>query len=494
MYRYVISSILIAGIKFERKVRYFGKDSIVTAFVEKHRKTIFYIILCTSLVMIYAYNLLTPYLSDDYAYLIEVRKAASLWDLVKQQYGEYLSNSGRVIGQFNVRLSLYVSKQFFNVINSGMFLALVLLIYRNVSRKKKHDIFVLLLVITFLWRFSVDFGQTMLWICGSCNYLWGSVIILSFFTLYRYFLEKEEAVRHQGILALLFLLFGIAAGWCNENTSGGGLLLVLMYSLNFWWEKRKEKQKGIYPFMIAGVTGMCLGILGMIAAPGVRKRSATMSEDQYTGLVGLLSRIYKTTVSIRELFFALLVVITILFVILVLQKKLKTWTQIRTNDSVLFAVAFVATSYVLALIPTPQNRAFFGAGVFLMIACIQGIVDIGQDEMVISAIKYSLVSILCLWLFFTYMENLVNLARIYREENERIELIKADKADPEGDGIVVIPQYREAFRTPFSNAHDSDLTEDKDYWINLFYEVYYDVGNITAIPRDEWNARYGDGE
>ena len=494
MYRYVISSILIAGIKFERKVRYFGKDSIVTAFVEKHRKTIFYIILCTSLVMIYAYNLLTPYLSDDYAYLIEVRKAASLWDLVKQQYGEYLSNSGRVIGQFNVRLSLYVSKQFFNVINSGMFLALVLLIYRNVSRKKKHDIFVLLLVITFLWRFSVDFGQTMLWICGSCNYLWGSVIILSFFTLYRYFLEKEEAVRHQGILALLFLLFGIAAGWCNENTSGGGLLLMLMYSLNFWWKKRKENRKGIYPFMIAGVTGMCLGILGMISAPGVRKRSATMSEDQYTGLVGLLSRIYKTTVSIRELFFALLVVITLLFVILVLQKKLKTWTQIRTNDSVLFAVAFVATSYVLALIPTPQNRAFFGAGVFLMIACIQGIVDIGQDEMVISAIKYSLVSILCLWLFFTYMENLVNLARIYREENERIELIKADKADPEGDGIVVIPQYREAFRTPFSNAHDSDLTEDKDYWINLFYEVYYDVGNITAIPRDEWNARYGDGE
>ena len=466
----------------------------MTAFLEKHRKLIFYLILCVSFVMIYAYNLLTPYLSDDYAYLIDVRKATSLWDLVKQQYGEYLSNSGRVIGQFNVRLSLYGSKQIFNVFNSGMFLALLLLIYQNVRRKKKHDIFVLLLTITFLWKFTVDFGQTMLWICGSCNYLWGSVIILAFFTLYRHFLEREEAVRHQGTLALLLFLFGIAAGWCNENTSGGGLLLVLMYSLNFWWEKRKEKQKGIYPFMIAGVTGMCLGILGMIAAPGVRKRSATMSEDQYTGLVGLLSRIYKTTVSVRKLFFALLVVITILFVILVLQKKLKTWTQIRTNDSVLFAVAFVATSYVLALIPTPQNRAFFGAGVFLMTACIQGIVDIREDETVISAIKYSLVSILCLWLFFTYVENLVNLARIYREENERIELIRADKADPEGDGIVVIPQYREAFRTPFSVAHDSDLTEDKDYWINLFYEVYYDVGNITAIPRDEWDEFYGDKE
>lgn len=472
---------------------FYGKDSIVAAFLEKHRKSIFYLILCVSFVMIYGYNLLTPYLSDDYAYLIDVRGASSLWDLVKQQYGEYLSNSGRVIGQFNVRLSLYGGKQIFNVVNSVMFLALLLLIYQNVRRKKKHDIFVLLLVLTFLWRFAVDFGQTMLWICGACNYLWGSVIILAFFTLYRYYMEREKPVRHQGLLAFFMLFFGIAAGWCNENTSGGGLLLVLMYSLNFWWERRKENRRGIYPFMIAGMAGMCLGILGMIASPGVRKRSATMSEDQYTGFVGLLSRIYKTTVSIRELFFVLLAIMAVIFVFLALQKKLKTWTQLRTSDSVLFFVAFLATSYVLALIPTPQNRAFFGAGVFLMIACIQGIVDIGDNETVVGAVKYSLVSILCLWLFFTYVENLVNLARIYREENERVELIKADKADPEGDGIVVIPRYREAFRTPFSVAHDSDLTEDKDYWINHFYEIYYDVGNITAIEREEWNELYGSG-
>ena len=51
---------------------------------------------------IYAYNFLTPYWSDDYAYLMEVQKAENLGDLIRQQYGEYLSNSGRVIGQFNV--------------------------------------------------------------------------------------------------------------------------------------------------------------------------------------------------------------------------------------------------------------------------------------------------------------------------------------------------------------------------------------------------------
>ena len=152
----------------------------MTGFWEKHRKQIFWLIVAGAFFTIYAYNFLTPYWSDDYAYLMEVQKAENLGDLIRQQYGEYLSNSGRVIGQFNVRLSLSVSKQAFNLVNSLMFTALVLLMYANIRRKRKYDIFVLLLVITFLWRFAVSFGQTMLWICGACNYLWGSVFILGF--------------------------------------------------------------------------------------------------------------------------------------------------------------------------------------------------------------------------------------------------------------------------------------------------------------------------
>lgn len=243
--------------------------------------------------------------------------------------------------------------------------------------------------------------------------------------------------------------------------------------------------------MITGIAGMGCGMLGMISAPGVRNRSAVMGDGEYTGIVGLLSRIYKITLSIRELFFTVIVIIIIVLVFLVLQRKLQGWKQIHSNETVLFSVAAAATGYALALAPTPMNRAYFGAGIFLLIACIQGIVDVADHELAVKAAKYSLVSVLCAWLFFTYLDNLVNLARIYREENERIALILEEKEDPEGDGEVIIPRFREAFRNPYSVAHDSDMEEDAGYWINLFYETYYGVGEIRAIPREEWNERYG---
>lgn len=444
------------------------------------KKKIFYILLGITFLMLFAYNILTPYLSDDIFYAAQVREAHSLWDLIKQQYGEYLSNSGRIIGQFNIRLSLVGDKMIFNVINSCMFVILSLLIYVNIPRRKKYDIFLYLLIVCMLWKYTVDFGQTMLWICGACNYLWGSVIILGFITFYRFQLNNYEKIKKPVLLTIGTGLGGVAAGWCNENTSGGGLLLLLIFSLIFYLEHRK-----IYGFMISGPVGMLCGIIGMISAPGVASRSGAM-EENYTGMIGLLSRIYKITLDIRELFWPLLVIFIIVTVLLILQKKIISFYK---SESIIFMFVGIATAYALMLAPTPANRAFFGAGVFMIIACIQGIMELKEEEMLIRAAKYSFVTILSLWLIFTYLDNLVNLARIYREENERIELILETKAV--GGEFAVVPQYREAFRNPYSVAHDSDMTENPRYWINTFYEGYYEIGSVVAIPREEWNELHG---
>lgn len=68
-------------------------------------------------------------------------------------------------------------KLLFNVCNAGMFMALGLVLYKLAvgRRSQKADWLVLALIYAALWEISPVFGQTNLWMCGACNYLWATV-------------------------------------------------------------------------------------------------------------------------------------------------------------------------------------------------------------------------------------------------------------------------------------------------------------------------------
>ena len=68
-------------------------------------------------------------------------------------------------------------KLLFNVCNAGMFMALGLVLYKLAvgRRSQKADWLALALIYAALWEISPVFGQTNLWMCGACNYLWATV-------------------------------------------------------------------------------------------------------------------------------------------------------------------------------------------------------------------------------------------------------------------------------------------------------------------------------
>ena len=313
-------------------------------------------------------------------------------------------------------------------------------------------------------------------------------------------------MKHPVITAALGFVFGLAAGWCNENTSGGVFLAWLAFTWIYlidrytvlpeggsgesWLERIKS---GGRAYMLSSGAGVACGLLAMVLCPGIRSR-VDDSDESFTGIARLLSRFYKITVSIEELFGELLILLVIAIVILVLQKKWKSWKAIVSNESVIFVLVALASGYALIVIPPPTPRAYYGVGVFLFIACIQAIRDCDKREFTVALLRYGLAAVLCLWLMFTYFDNMINLWRINRENNERIELIVNAGEDNGGSGSVVVPRFREEFQNPYSTAHDSDMTDDPDYWINRFYEFYYDVDSVIAIPREEWDELYGEKE
>lgn len=442
---------------------------------ERTRRIVFYILVVISFLAVLIYNVFTPAMTDDLSYKKVVEGAGSFADLLLQEKHQYMTWTGRSVNHMILRCFLSADKWVFNIFNSAAFVALSMLMYYNIERKKTYDIFVYLLIHLFLWNFGVSFEQTVLWETGACNYLWGSLIIMTYISAFRYCMKEDYAGISQIAPAVGLGLLGILAGWCNENTSGGCMLLVVLWTGWYIWEYKRVRV-----WMLTGIAGNLTGFLFMVLAPGNANRMQYM-EEEHTGLFALVSRFQKCNLAIRNHFFVLLAIAVAVFILVRLQQA--QWE--RSRNMLLFFFVFAATCYALILVPEPVARAYFGAGIFLMISCVQGIVDVSDKDLYLRALKLSAVSIAVLYFFFTYLDCGANLMRIYRESQERFAYIEEQKQA--GNMDITVPLLRPDFDNQYSDAYNSELSaEDSGYWVNVAYATYFGVDSISAVPREDW--------
>ena len=447
----------------------------------KKQNKLFVIIVFISWWFIFIFNVLTPMMSDDLFYAKEVQAAGSLAGLVQQEYHQYITWSGRSVCHLILRCFLYGDKMIFNVFNSFVFVGLTMLIYLNVEYRRKYDISVYVLIHLMIWMFGVVFRQTVLWETGACNYLWGTTIILAFLTLYRTCLKRERDLNNKLVWAFLLFIVGVAAGWCNENTSGGGILMSLFF-IGFSLYSNSECKKPRF-WMFAGIVGQIIGFLFMILAPGNMARSL-VQEEEHTGFFALLSRFQKIILAVRNNFLILLIIGMLLFIIVMYQKQgLKVICK-DCRNGILWLIAFLATCFALILTPEPMPRAYFGAGIFLIIAVVQFFVYVEENEIIFRSLKTGMISVMCLIMFFTYMESGANLARIYREYHER-DVYLTEQAE-NGVKDVTVPMLRPDFETKYSDGYNSDITASPEYWLNIAYATYYGFDSVYGVPREDW--------
>lgn len=111
--------------------------------------------------------------------------------------------------------------------------------------------------------------QNILWLVGSCNYLWGTTLVLLFLLLYR--LNLDVKCKNSIIIAILMLIFGIMAGWTNENNAAALLIILVLFSVY-----RLYNKKNITIWHISGFIGALIGFLFMILASGNSIRSESL--------------------------------------------------------------------------------------------------------------------------------------------------------------------------------------------------------------------------
>ncbi|MBO6241650.1 MAG: hypothetical protein J6O61_12555 [Butyrivibrio sp.] len=463
---------------------------------ENKKKNLFIIMIAATFLMIAVYEFLTPNMSDDIIYGDTVAKATNFFDLFAQEFEHYMTHSGRNVAHFILRVFLFMkTKSVFNVVAAGVFTCLSLIMYENIDCKRKYDYRLYGLVLLFLWFLDPAISNTVFWETGACNYLFTGTIAVGYCTFFRKHLNLDS--KNTVSLMIRMFISGLLAGWCNENTSGGVILFCIILFVDKWLENNR-KCGFIKPWMIAGFAANLLGFGIMILSPGNFGR-AEVADEEHTGLLAIMARFLKIVINIRDNYFVLVAAFVVLLLFIYYMSADKKKFLETTKYMRILAFVALMTAFSLIAVPSSQLRTYYGAGLFMMMAVLNGVGIVantmfmsgsasdrekGLSYTILQTAVSSLVAVWGLVLMFTYIEQGANLARIKREFAERDAYVWQQVANGEID--IYAPMLRPDWENRFSFAYDSDITEDYKNWINVFYAEHYGIDAIWGVEREDW--------
>lgn len=230
-------------------------------------------LLLVACVVMYVLNTLTPLKEDDMAF--SLTKVGTLRDYWLSQVEHFMTTNGRFADVVATLFCAILGKGLFNVCNALVF-GLMAHLVTLLSARRRSVMVLLMFLALVLCCFPVP-GQTMLWVAGSCNYLWAMTASL---LLLWYLQTNHERPLGWGRGILLFLGAFIAGNF-NEATSFGVLGgLCLYYAFNRGELNRRTA---------IALVGYLLGVVFIIASPGAWSRASQGGLVFNLGLSDLLS-------------------------------------------------------------------------------------------------------------------------------------------------------------------------------------------------------------
>ena len=447
--------------------------------------------------LMYTLNCLMPLSpGDDYLYSFVWTGEQSFWDplpkdakllsswsdIFNSLYAHYFTHSGRTIIFFPIFFFLWQGKELFNFFNAFLVVLLVIEIYWIADRGKISWNFKfsrLFWIFFALWIFNPGFVEVFLWLTGSLNFLWPTVLLLFFLIPY---VRKWHGLKikwgNSKIFTKIMFLQGLLAGWTNENTICWFILLIGAVTYTF----RKDNEK----WMLAGLSGLFLGYLLLILAPGNWIR---LNEDLITVLPNFEIRLSRslTILGIAMIFQAGLW----LYFLYVTSQKSYSYDNADSQHSfkmaICFAVLSILSDLIMLLSPSFPMRSTFPSLVYLIIA-VTILIRLQSETKQISVnhkIK-RLLNIIAGCVFVVSVSVTIfgfNLANEYN--NQLMAKVAEERENPTGEILKF-----QKFHYPFF-LEDTwlfplliiDLNEDENSWVNLNFAYYHGIKGIRIIDK-----------
>lgn len=369
--------------------------------------------------------------------------------------------NGRLISHFLVQVFLLLPLWIFKVINSLILVAEVYLVYRIANRDKARNNLLLFCIFGCVWIFTLNFGQVILWLDGSINYLWATFFSLLFLTVYiRKFLYDRD-IRPLP-LRLLYVLSAFLVGAYSENCSS----TVIFCSVCLLLLGRFVKKQRIAPYLWLAVAAAFGGFLFMLSAPA----EIMNKSSQFT-----LSNLFDNFVTALEMYRRIwlpLAVYTVLAVI-AWQRRLDRDTQILAAMLMLGSLASV---FVLTFASFfPERSAYIGTLLSIAAASVL-FAALFESEW-----KPLLVSLGLICLMTAFYKGAVGVQDIiktnyYLTENEK-QIVACRE-----EGIMDVAVYRVYSRTGYCAIEGLGYlnTEEADAWPNKYMAAYFGVDSIIG--------------
>ena len=435
----------------------------IEKFIDKNQIKIMLLLIFISML---ALNFLTPLLADDYSYGLNLanKKLTGIIDIYNYQIWHYFNWGGRTIAHTFAQTLLMFPKAIFNIVNSIIYTCLVYLIYLhgklNRREKNSRNSYLILLIHLILWFIIPVFGQSFIWLIGSCNYLWTTVIVVYFLLLFR----KNEKENKWYKIIIMFLI-GILAGWTNENTSAG--LIVILFS-TLIIDKITTKKWNLTKTKVAGIVGSLIGFVLMICAPGNYVRNAAFKDDTFI-IIKFIKRAIDITGNAEIYILPLIIAIIILISLKIYHKK-----KIEKEVTPFILGGFAAT-YSMVASPQFPERSWTGVIVYLIIALIILVYDFEKIHRIYKFILVDLCIILSIIFIGEYLNAARDINNLRNTWNEREKIIEKSNKNQ------IFKFYRyETTNNKNPSYGLSDIGNDYKVWPNSSIAKYYGIKGIKS--------------
>ena len=340
-------------------------------------------------------NLLIPILADDYSYafiwdgdargnLIDgldgsrLHRVESFSDILTSQWSHYFTWGGRTIAHCFVQFFMWQGDMLFDIANTLIFAAFVLLLFKAGTGLPLRDMnkSYLLFILAGIYFCTPSPAITMIWLTGSCNYLWmctfGILFLLPFVLKYR----GENFWRTPPAYSVpLMALLGLIAGWSIEPNGAALFVVTALFVLHF------KREKNLQPWMKVGFIFLTIGVALLFLSPGNFHRLELTNrlepdelippDVQWTPQMFLINFVIGFLPDfLREI---------ILFVPIIIYFAKGRTSPAVTKIILLFASMSVVVLMLMICSPEFPERAGFPSTVFLLIASLSALKEILPD-------------------------------------------------------------------------------------------------------------------